>query len=82
MALKGSCLCKTVQYEADALASPIGHCHCHTCRKASASAYTSTARVARSAFRIISGEGKADSLRVDARQAASPLLCVWDGSVG
>jgi len=56
MALKGSCLCKLVQYEVDALASPIGHCHCQTCRKASASAYTSTARVDRSAFRFISGE--------------------------
>ncbi len=58
MALKGSCLCKAVQYEADALASPIGHCHCQTCRKASSSAYTSTARVARSAFRFISGEDR------------------------
>lgn len=56
MTLHGSCLCKAVRYEADALASPIGHCHCQTCRKASASAYTSTARVARSAFRFVSGE--------------------------
>jgi len=58
MALKGSCLCKSVQYEVDALGSPIGHCHCQTCRKASASAYTSTARVHRSAFRFISGEDR------------------------
>lgn len=58
MALQGSCLCKAVRYEADRLASPIGHCHCQTCRKANASAYTSTAWVDRSAFRILAGAEK------------------------
>jgi len=58
MALTGSCLCGAVRYEADQLASPIGHCHCRTCRKANSSAYTSTARVARSAFRFTAGEDK------------------------
>lgn len=58
MPLAGSCLCGAVQYEVDALASPIGHCHCRTCRKANASAFTSTARVARSGFRFTSGEDK------------------------
>ena len=55
MALAGSCLCKAVTYEVDKLASPIGHCHCHTCRKSNASAYTSTARVDRGALRVLTG---------------------------
>lgn len=58
MALAGSCLCGAVRYEADQLASSIGHCHCRTCRKSNSSAYTSTARVARSAFRFTAGEDK------------------------
>ncbi len=58
MPLVGGCLCGSVRYEADQLASPIGHCHCRTCRKANANAYTSTARVVRGAFRFTAGEEK------------------------
>jgi hypothetical protein len=58
MPFAGSCLCKAVRYEVDKFASPIGHCHCQTCRKASASAYTSTARVSRRDFRFLAGEEK------------------------
>lgn len=58
MAFAGSCLCKAVRYEIDALDTPIGHCHCTSCRKACSSAYTSTARVAREKFRWISGVEK------------------------
>jgi hypothetical protein len=54
--MKGSCLCRTVSYEADRLAAPIVHCHCNTCRKAHAAAFTSTARVNRSEFRWLAGE--------------------------
>lgn len=56
MAFKGSCLCGAVAYEVAQLAGPIGHCHCHTCRKAHAAAYASTAWVMRPDFRWTKGE--------------------------
>lgn len=54
--MRGSCLCGELQYEIDQLDMPIGHCHCNTCRKAHAAAYTSTAGVNREHFRWIKGE--------------------------
>jgi len=56
--LKGSCLCAAVRYEVDRLDTPIGHCHCTTCRKAHAAPYAPTARVMRDHFRLIAGEEK------------------------
>ena len=41
--MKGSCLCGAIVYEVDQLDMPILHCHCTTCRKAHAAAFTSTA---------------------------------------
>jgi ADP-ribosyl-[dinitrogen reductase] hydrolase len=54
--MQGRCLCGAVAYEIDQLDMPIGHCHCHTCRKAHAAAYASTAGVMREHFRWIRGE--------------------------
>ena len=45
MPFPGSCLCGAVRYEIDGLDMPVGHCHCTTCRKAHASAFTTTAGV-------------------------------------
>lgn len=56
--MKGSCLCGVVVYEVDCLDMPIGHCHCVTCRKAHAAAFTSTAGVKREHFRWLKGEEK------------------------
>src|SRR3974390_3247748 len=56
MAFSGGCLCRTVTYEIEQLDMPIGHCHCITCRKAHGSAYTTTAGVLRTHFKILSGE--------------------------
>jgi len=61
MSLRGSCLCKAVQYEADGLDSPIQHCHCTTCRKSHAAAFNTAARVERARFRWLSGEDKLTS---------------------
>src|SRR5215470_6155622 len=61
MTLKGSCLCRAVQYEADGLDSPIRHCHCTVCRKSHAAAFNTSAGVARAKFRWISGEDKLTS---------------------
>jgi hypothetical protein len=54
--IKGSCLCGAVAYEATALAGPIGHCHCRTCRKAHSAAFATTARVRRADFAWTRGE--------------------------
>ncbi|MEZ5653736.1 MAG: GFA family protein [Burkholderiaceae bacterium] len=53
----GSRVRGAVAYEVDALAGPIVHCHCHTCRKAHAAPFATTARVNRAGFRWIRGEG-------------------------
>jgi hypothetical protein len=59
--MKGSCLCGTVQYEIDQLDGPIGHCHCRTCRKSHAAAFTSTAWVNRDRFRWLKGRERLSS---------------------
>ena len=56
--IQGSCLCGAVAFEAAALSSPIGHCHCITCRKAHGAAFATTARVARRDFRWTRGEAE------------------------
>jgi hypothetical protein len=56
MAFTGGYLCGKVSYEIKQLDMPIGHCHCVTSRKAHSSAYTTTAGVLRTHFRINSGE--------------------------
>ncbi|MEO0817553.1 MAG: GFA family protein [Pseudomonadota bacterium] len=48
--LKGSCFCKAVQYEARGLLSPLGHCHCESCRKIHSAAFNTTALTAYEGF--------------------------------
>ncbi|MFG6178298.1 GFA family protein [Halomonas sp. THAF12] len=54
--MQGSCLCGVVTYEIDRLDLPIVHCHCSTCQKAHAAAFTTTAGVERRHFRWTAGE--------------------------
>lgn len=56
--MQGSCLCGAVAYEATQLDSPIQHCACHTCRKAHAAAFNTSAAVERAHFRWLRGEDK------------------------
>jgi hypothetical protein len=58
VAFRGSCLCGTVRYEVDCLDTPIGYCHCTTCRKAHAASYAPTARVTRDHLHLTAGEDK------------------------
>jgi hypothetical protein len=55
--LTGSCLCGQARYAVDAAVEGIVHCHCETCRKTHASAFSSVASVPRESFRWTSGEG-------------------------
>lgn len=56
--MKGSCLCKAVEYEADQLDMPIIHCHCHTCQKSHAAPSAPSAGVLREHFRWLRGKDK------------------------
>lgn len=65
--LEGSCLCGQVAYEADTDPQPMAHCHCQTCRKTHASAFSSVMAVPRESFRWVRGED---------------LLCAFESSPG
>ncbi len=54
--LVGGCACGAVRYEVTGEISPIIHCHCQTCRKTHASAFSSLAAVPRDHFRWTAGE--------------------------
>jgi len=43
--IKGSCLCGEVKYEISGEMGPITHCHCPTCQKAHATAFSSVSSV-------------------------------------
>ncbi|MFT4100799.1 MAG: GFA family protein [Burkholderiaceae bacterium] len=82
--MNGSCLCASIRYEVRSLAGPIVHCHCRTCRKAHAAAFTSTARVNREDFRWSSGldllgsfESTPGKLRHFCRRCGSHLVAEW-----
>jgi hypothetical protein len=82
--LEGGCLCGAVRYEAGPLTGPIIHCHCSTCRKAHGSAFASTARVARAAFRWVQGgesvrsfESSPGKRRHFCPQCGSQLMAEW-----
>lgn len=55
MGLRGGCLCGAVGYEVTQLDGPVVHCHCRTCRKAHASPFGASARVARRHFAWMRG---------------------------
>jgi hypothetical protein len=52
---KGSCLCRSIQYELSAELGDFGYCHCRSCRKASGSAHAANAPVERADFHLLSG---------------------------
>ena len=53
--LTGSCQCGAVAYQAEAPIERIVHCHCQTCRKTHATAFSSVAAVPRENFRWTRG---------------------------
>ncbi|WP_333876044.1 GFA family protein [Methylobacter sp.] len=59
--MKGSCLCKAIEYEIDSIDMPVVHCHCRTCQKAHAASFATTAGVMSEHFRWLKGEEKLSS---------------------
>ena len=77
---RGSCLCGTVQYEADRVQGPYVYCHCESCRKSSGTAFAANVSVAVNEFRVVSGaeqlttyESSPGKVRHFCGQCGSPL---------
>ncbi|WP_102392088.1 GFA family protein [Enterovibrio norvegicus] len=51
----GSCLCGQVKYHITGDIGEIVHCHCRTCQKAHAAAFSSVASVKDTDFEVVSG---------------------------
>jgi hypothetical protein len=54
--LRGSCLCRAMQYEISGPLGRIVHCHCSMCRKATGAAFRTRASVRSDRFRWLQGE--------------------------
>lgn len=54
--LVGTCRCGTTRFEVSAPPLITAACHCHGCRRMSASAFSLTAMVAAPSFRVLAGE--------------------------
>ena len=84
-AIRGQCLCGEIRYEVDGAIGPMGHCHCATCRKAHAAAFSTTARVARKNFMWTGGEellrafeSSPGKKRFFCPNCGSHLIAAWD----
>jgi len=79
--LSGACLCGQVRYELLGPISLIEYCHCSQCRKASGSAFSSTALIESQQFKLLSGEAQIgryasspQRLKCFCKQCGSPLF--------
>jgi ADP-ribosyl-[dinitrogen reductase] hydrolase len=81
----GGCLCGAIRYEVRGAIGPLGNCHCVQCQKSNATAFATTARVARRDFEWIRGEASLRSFesspgkrRFFCGTCGSQLLAAWD----
>lgn len=54
--LRGSCLCRVIQYEIQGGLGLVIHCHCSMCRKVTGAAFRTRASVRADSFQWIDGE--------------------------
>ncbi|WP_417878527.1 GFA family protein [Vibrio sp.] len=54
--IKGSCKCKSVQFEIVGEVKKVVNCHCNLCRKMNGASFSTYAAVLQSEFRLIAGE--------------------------
>jgi len=53
--LVGSCLCRSVRYEAEGPLLRVARCHCAQCRKASGAEFATNGSVRADRFRVVAG---------------------------
>ena len=81
LVLRGGCLCGAVRYQVQGPLGLIEYCHCGQCRKASGSAFSTTALIELQQFKLLSGEdmiarypSSAQRLKCFCKQCGSPLF--------
>ena len=85
--MKGRCLCGAVEYRLHGPITGINFCHCRQCRKASGSAFGTSAALARENLELVNGEehvrryqSSPGKQRVFCGNCGSPLYSVRDGA--
>src|SRR5262245_13699098 len=76
--VRGSCLCRAVQFEFDGKTTEIGMCHCSKCRKVSGVASNANLMVGRDGLTWIRGEDKL--LKFELPDGWGPWRCATCGS--
>jgi len=66
--MKGSCLCGKVVYEIGSRIIGINYCHCSQCRKASGTAFGTSAAVPRESFVIVNGQADLTAYQSSSRK--------------
>ena len=79
-AVAGSCLCGAVEFAASQTSRRLWSCHCSLCRRSSATAFASTLRVARDAFRFVHGAECVARYALPAPQRYATSFCADCGS--
>jgi hypothetical protein len=80
MAVRGSCLCGGVVFEADTPFDRFVNCHCSRCRKATGAAFVSEAIVRASAFRWPKGEALVARYDLPTARSFATSFCQVCGS--
>ena len=85
--MKGTCLCGSVVYEIRGDILGINYCHCLQCRKASGTAFATSAAVKQQDFEVAEGhehlaayESSPGKRRYFCRRCGSPLYSKRDGT--
>jgi len=80
MTLTGGCQCGAVRYEVSAEPLQVYVCHCHECRKQSASAFGISVIVPTPSFRVTQGHVKTWTRPTDSGGTLDCMFCVECGS--
>ncbi len=74
----GQCLCGAAKYQAQAIGTRIGHCHCSMCRKFHGAAFATFAEAASDQFTWLQGEDNLQSYT--ASNGSTRRFCATCGS--
>ena len=78
--LRGSCLCKAVNYEVSGEPKRFYHCHCSRCRKATGTGHASNVFLQPGALKWLAGEEHVRAFKVPEARRFTNQFCAICGS--